>query len=127
MIVVKKQRLVPLECRASRPRTQNPKRIPHLNVRILLAHFPNAVRADMLEGTWSPPVSDGSGRERSTLKRALDLFASAGFDLRGSALVDRRSGQPFTFEIMVTDRDQERLALLFSQISSGPAFRLVCA
>jgi peptide/nickel transport system substrate-binding protein len=82
---------------------------------VLLASFPDAVRSDVLEGTWSPPVSDGSGRDRITLKRALDLFASAGFDLRGSALIDRRNGQPFTFEIMVTERDQERLALLFSQ------------
>ena len=41
----------------------------------LLARFPDAVRPDVLEGTWSPPVSDGSGRDRTTLKRALDLFS----------------------------------------------------
>jgi peptide/nickel transport system substrate-binding protein len=64
---------------------------------------------------WSPPVSDGSGRDRATLKRALDLFASAGFELRGATLVDRNSGRPFTFEIMVTEKDEERLALVFSQ------------
>jgi peptide/nickel transport system substrate-binding protein len=63
---------------------------------------------------WSPPVSDGSGRDRATLKRALDLFASAGFELRGATLVDRNSGRPFTFE-MVTEKDEERLALVFSQ------------
>ena len=83
--------------------------------RELLARFPDAVRPDVLEGTWSPPVSDGSGRDRTTLKRALDLFSSAGFELRGGALVDRRSGAPFTFEILVTERDEERLALIFSQ------------
>jgi peptide/nickel transport system substrate-binding protein len=83
--------------------------------RELLARFPDAVRPDVLEGTWSPPVSDGSGRDRTTLKRALDLFSSAGYELRGAALVDRRSGQPFTFEILVTERDEERLALIFSQ------------
>ena len=83
--------------------------------RALLASFPDAVRPDVLEGTWSPPVSDGSGRDRATLKRALDLFASAGFELRGATLVDRNSGRPFTFEIMVTEKDQERLALVFSQ------------
>ncbi len=83
--------------------------------RELLARFPDAVRPDVLEGTWSPPVSDGSGRDRTTLKRALDLFSSARFELRGAALVDRRSGAPFTFEILVTERDEERLALIFSQ------------
>ncbi len=56
----------------------------------------------MLDGTWSPPVSDGSGRDRTTLKRALDLFAAAGYELRGTELVDRQTGRPLTFEIMVT-------------------------
>ena len=53
--------------------------------------FPDAVRADVLDGTWSPPVSDGSGRDRTTLKRALDLFAAAGYELRGTELVDARA------------------------------------
>ena len=81
----------------------------------LLAPFAEAVRADVLDGTRSPPVSDGSGRDRVTLKRALDLFAAAGYELRGTALVERKSGRPLTFEILVTARDEERLALLFSQ------------
>ena len=81
----------------------------------LLAPFAEAVRADVLDGTWSPPVSDGSGRDRVTLKRALDLFAAAGYELRGTELVERKNGRPLTFEILVTARDEERLALLFSQ------------
>jgi peptide/nickel transport system substrate-binding protein len=81
----------------------------------LLAPFGDAVRSDVMQGTWSPPVSDGSGRDRATLKRALDLFAAAGYELRGTKLVERTSGQPLAFEIMVTARDEERLALLFSQ------------
>jgi peptide/nickel transport system substrate-binding protein len=81
----------------------------------LLAPFANAVRADVLDGAWSPPVSDGSGRDRATLKRALALLAASGYELRGTELVERRSGRPLTFEILVKARDEERLALLFSQ------------
>jgi peptide/nickel transport system substrate-binding protein len=81
----------------------------------LLAPFGDAVRPDVLQGTWSPPVNDGSGRDRATLKRALDLFAAAGYELRGTELVERTSGRRLAFEIMVTARDEERLALLFSQ------------
>ena len=81
----------------------------------LLAPFADAVRADVLDGTWSPSVSDGSGRDRGTLKRALDLFAAAGYELRGTELIERSTGRPLAFEIMVTARDEERLALLFSQ------------
>ena len=83
--------------------------------RELLAPFAEAVRPDVLEGTWSPPQSDGSGRDRAMLKRSLDLLATAGYELRGTALVERRSGRPLAFEILVTARDEEHLALLFSQ------------
>jgi peptide/nickel transport system substrate-binding protein len=82
--------------------------------RALLAPFPAAVRADILAGTWAPPVTDGSGRDRATLRRALGLLASAGYELRGTELIDRQSGKPFSFEILTVNRDEERLALLFA-------------
>lgn len=86
--------------------------------RALLAPFPDAVHADVLDGTWAPPASDGSGRDRTILRRALALLAAAGYDLRGTELVGRNSGRPLSFEIMVTTRnegtDEERLALLFA-------------
>ena len=82
--------------------------------RALLAPFPGAVRADVLAGTWAPSATDGSGRDRSTLKRALALLDAAGYSLVGTELRARANGSPFTFEILVTTRDQERLALAFS-------------
>jgi peptide/nickel transport system substrate-binding protein len=81
--------------------------------RALLAQWPGAVREDILEGRWEPPRSDGSGRDRANARRALKLLAEAGWRVENGAL--RRNGQPFAFEIMVADRNQERLALNFSQ------------
>ncbi len=83
--------------------------------RALLAPYADAVRADMLAGTWSPSVTDGSGRDRETLRRALALFNAAGYELRGQDMVERASGKPFTFELMVTTRDEERLASMFTR------------
>ena len=82
--------------------------------RKLLAPFPGAVRPDVMDGSYQPPVSDGSGRDRIRLKRALDLFSDAGWELRDGTLVSRTTGQPFRFEIMVLSRDEERLALGFA-------------
>jgi peptide/nickel transport system substrate-binding protein len=82
--------------------------------RALLAPFPDAVRPDVLDGTWSPPVTDGSGRDRAVLRQALSLFAAAGYELSGTVLRSRQSGQRLSFEIMVTSRDDERLALAFA-------------
>jgi peptide/nickel transport system substrate-binding protein len=83
--------------------------------RKLLAAFPDAVRPDVMAGTWAPPVSDGSGRDRETLKRALALLSAAGLELNGTELRDRATGRPFAFDILVTTKDQERVALAFAR------------
>jgi len=73
------------------------------------------VRDDVMEGRWQPPVTDGTGRDRDTLRRALELFHAAGYDLDRTVLRNRANKQPFTFEIMVTTKEQERLALAYSR------------
>jgi peptide/nickel transport system substrate-binding protein len=83
--------------------------------RALLKPFAGSVRADIMDGTWQPPVSDGSGRDRDTLKRALALLAAAGYVLDGTVLRSRATQRPFSFEVLVTSKDQERLALAFSR------------
>ncbi len=99
--------------------------------RALLAPFPGAVRPDVLAGTWSPPVSDGSGRDREALRRALALFADAGYELTGTALRHRGTHEPLGFEILVTDKDQERLAIAFAPMLKragiAPQIRMVDA
>jgi peptide/nickel transport system substrate-binding protein len=81
--------------------------------RELLKPFADEVRADIMDGTWSPPVTNGSGRDRTNLGRAFALFKDAGYELKGTHLVHVASGKPLTFEILTTTRDQERLALAF--------------
>jgi peptide/nickel transport system substrate-binding protein len=83
--------------------------------RALLARFPDAVRADILEGRWKPPASDGSGRDRDTARQALALLQEAGWTLRNNVLRKKGTGEPFAFEMLVNSRAQERLALNFSQ------------
>jgi peptide/nickel transport system substrate-binding protein len=81
----------------------------------LLAPFPGAVRDDILQGTWSPPVSDGSGRDRDLARRALDLLLAAGYKLVDGQLQAIASAEPFNFEIIVSSRQQERLALNYAK------------
>lgn len=83
--------------------------------RALVAPFADSVRPDILDGSWALPVSDGSGRDRTILRRALGLFAAAGYQLDGTELRDRATGRRLEFEILVTNRDQERLALAFAE------------
>ncbi|MEO1102968.1 MAG: extracellular solute-binding protein, partial [Pseudomonadota bacterium] len=83
--------------------------------REMLAPFPDAVDAHVMEGTWSPPVSDGSGRDRQNIRAALALFAEAGWRIGDGALLNE-AGEPFTFEILVATRDDERLALAYQRM-----------
>jgi peptide/nickel transport system substrate-binding protein len=83
--------------------------------RALIAPFPGSVRPDVLDGTWSLAATDGSGRDRAILRRALALLASAGYALTGTELRERASGRPFEFEILVTSKDHERIAIAFAQ------------
>ena len=82
--------------------------------RALLAPYPGAVRDDVMEGAWRAPVSDASGRDRAIAKSALDELAAAGYSLRNGRLVDAH-GAPLAFEILVRNRDEERLALAYAR------------
>jgi peptide/nickel transport system substrate-binding protein len=84
----------------------------------LLEPFPSAVRKDILEGRWSPPSSDGSGRDREQARRALQILDEAGWALDGGILRRKANNEAFIFEILVNSRQQERLALNFSQTLS---------
>lgn len=81
--------------------------------RKLLEPYSSAVRSDIFDGKFRLPVTDGSGRDRTTLRHALALLSQAGYDLDGTVMRNRATHQPLTFEILVTTRDQERIALAY--------------
>jgi peptide/nickel transport system substrate-binding protein len=81
--------------------------------RELLKPFVSHVSPDILDGNYRLPVTDGSGRDRTTLRSALTLLSQAGYDLDGTVLRQRSTKTPLTFEILVTTRDQERIALAY--------------
>ena len=83
--------------------------------RSLLQPFASAVRPDILDGTYRLPVTDGSGRDRKALRAALTLLSQAGYVLDGTVLRNRSTKAPLAFEILVTTRDQERIALTYAR------------
>ncbi|HLJ01571.1 MAG TPA: extracellular solute-binding protein [Bradyrhizobium sp.] len=83
--------------------------------RLLLKPFASRLPAGIIDGTYRLPVTDGSGRDRATLREALTLLSQAGYDLDGAVLRQRSTKTPFSFEILVTTRDQERIALAFAR------------
>jgi peptide/nickel transport system substrate-binding protein len=90
-------------------------RAPDARERDLLKPFASQMSSDILDGSYRLPVTDGSGRDRTTLRSALRLLSEAGYDLNGTVLRQRATKAPLTFEILVTTRDQERIALAYSR------------
>jgi len=80
----------------------------------LLAPFPGRVPPDVMDGTWRPPVTDGSGQDRKVLKAAYDVLKAAGYRIEDGQMLDPQ-GQPFGFEILTSSQEEERLAALYQR------------
>jgi len=80
----------------------------------LLAPYPGRVPPDVMDGTWKPPVTDGSGQDRKVLKAAFDLLKSIGYHVQDGTMLDP-DGKPFAFEILTASQDEERLAGIYQR------------
>nr|WP_246393538.1 extracellular solute-binding protein [Aureimonas pseudogalii] len=85
--------------------------------RALLAPYRDQLDPAVLDGDWKPPVSDGSGSDRTILRKGLALLQAAGYRFEGSRLVDAE-GRPLAFEILVQSLEQQRIALGWSRTLS---------
>ncbi len=62
---------------------------------------------------YQPPVTDGSGWPRDNLAHAFRLLHEAGWVVRDMRLVNEATGQPLSFEILITSTGFERIMLPF--------------
>ncbi|MET0347513.1 MAG: extracellular solute-binding protein [Methyloceanibacter sp.] len=83
--------------------------------RALLAPYAGEVKSAILDGSFSFPVSDGTGENRDGRREALQLLEAAGYRLTGGKLINAATGEPFTFEIVAATRAQERLLLTYAR------------
>jgi peptide/nickel transport system substrate-binding protein len=81
----------------------------------LLGEATREIDAAIINGTYRQPVSDGTGHDRRSLRRALELLLEAGFELRGTRLVNTETGARFRFTLSVLSREQEKIALHFQR------------
>jgi peptide/nickel transport system substrate-binding protein len=83
--------------------------------RRLLAPFPDSVTPAIADGSAALPKTLGTGANRTNLVTALKLLREAGYELRGSKLVNARSGAPVAFEALITSQRQARLLLNYAR------------
>lgn len=59
------------------------------------------------------PVSDGTGNIRNQTRQAIDLLKQAGFEIQNGKMVNQKTGQQMTFEILLHDQNFERVMASF--------------
>ncbi|MGJ3262598.1 MAG: extracellular solute-binding protein [Salinarimonas sp.] len=82
--------------------------------RALLAPYADAVLPAVMDGTWQPPTSDGSGRDRAQIRAALAILAEAGWRVEDGVMRNVDTGMPMAFEFLAVNRQQERIALNYA-------------
>jgi peptide/nickel transport system substrate-binding protein len=81
----------------------------------LLGADARRIDPQILDGSYELPKTDGSGRDRKMLRRAVALLSEAGWEIRGETLVNRKTGEAFAFTISCLSREQERVALHYQR------------
>lgn len=64
---------------------------------------------------YKNPVNKAPGDLRDHLRKAVGLLREAGYELRGSHMVDKKTGKPFSFEILLNGPTIEPVALALAQ------------
>ncbi len=73
----------------------------------ILEPFRSQLPPELFTQEFKLPVYDSPQSERKNLKQAVDLFAKAGWVIKGGRMVNAKTGEPFKFEILGwNDTDQ---------------------
>jgi len=81
----------------------------------ILEPYRDRLPRNVFEKEYQPPKSNGSGNIRANIRIALRLLQQAGWEIKGKKLVNKKSGDPFKFEILLYDSTFERVVLPFKK------------
>ncbi len=77
----------------------------------ILNSFKEQIPERVFTQEYQPPVTDGSGRIRSQMRKAFALLKSAGWVLKDKVMVNAQTGEPMTFELLISNPTSERIAI----------------
>ena len=80
----------------------------------LLQPYADKLLPEVMDGTWKPVETDGSGRDRETILKAVMLLKEAGFNMANQKMADS-DGKPLSFEILCANGSEEKLALVYQR------------
>ena len=88
--------------------------LPDAEELAILEPYRGRIPEQVFTEEYHPPRTKGDGSVRGNLCTALKMLEEAGWDMRGHSLVNRVTGEPFAFEILLVSPLMERIALPFA-------------
>ncbi len=83
--------------------------------RELLEPWREYVLPEIMNGTFAFAKSDGSGRNRKIMRKAMGLLRAAGYSIKDGKMRRKADGKALEFEFLALTGAQERLALNFKK------------
>ncbi|MDC0661851.1 extracellular solute-binding protein [Marinobacter sp. SS21] len=79
----------------------------------ILEPFRDQLPPDVFESVYTPPSTNGSSSLRDNLRTAFNLLKEAGYEIRNRQMVNVETGEPLRFEILLAQKNFERVVLPF--------------
>ncbi len=74
----------------------------------ILNELKGKVPESVFTTSYTNPVGGDPNKVRDNLRKAVGLFKEAGWELKGNRMVNTRTGQPMSFEILLSSPGMER-------------------
>ncbi|MDX1198911.1 ABC transporter substrate-binding protein [Sinorhizobium medicae] len=87
--------------------------LPEGREKEILEELKDKVPAAVFDKPYKNPVNGDPQKVRDNLRKSLSLFKEAGYELKGSRLVNSKTGEPFRFEILLPNPSLERTVTPF--------------
>ncbi|NLA75699.1 MAG: ABC transporter substrate-binding protein [Deltaproteobacteria bacterium] len=87
------------------------KGLPGKGELAILEAFRGKIPERVFTEEYNPSVTDGTGNIRPQIRKALELFKKAGWEIKDRVLKNTKSGETFRFELMLYSPAMEAVAI----------------
>ncbi len=81
----------------------------------ILEQFRDKLPEDVFKEAYQPPTTEDRSDLRNNLRTAMQMLRGAGYEIRDGKLVHGESGEPLAFEILLHQKNFERIVLPFKE------------
>jgi microcin C transport system substrate-binding protein len=81
----------------------------------ILQGLKDQVSPEVFTTPYKNPVGGDPQKSRDNLRKAVGLLKEAGYEIRGNAMVNSKTGKPLSFEILLSSAFLERWAVPYAQ------------